>query len=124
MSQKWLKRARYDENLVVNEFWNKGYVALRIPISGAGRFCGDVLAFTPHTINLILVRRTENNNKIIFKKEEIQTVKNLAGRIASLVYPNSVQIELKAHFPKYKKWIEKLLLDWDGNDIEIKIKEK
>jgi hypothetical protein len=32
MSEKWLKHAHYDENIVVDEFWKKGYPALRLPV--------------------------------------------------------------------------------------------
>lgn len=119
MDKKWLARAHYDENLVVDEFWKKGEIALRIPVSGAGRFCGDVLAFSHRTIKLILVRRTESGDKVRFTKEEIQDVKSLAERIASLVYPTPVQVELRAHFPKKKKWVCKLLLSWDGKDVKV-----
>jgi len=121
MSEKWLKHAHYDENIVVDEFWKKGYPALRLPVSGAGRFKGDVLAFLPHCIKLILIRRTETEDKITFEASEIQDVQNLAGRIAPLVYPNAVSIELKSHFPKQRRWIEKMLLDWDGKDIVVKV---
>jgi hypothetical protein len=117
-----LRRAKNDENIVALGFNMKGYPALRIPGSGTSKhFPGDVLAFLPHCIKLILIRRTETEDKITFEASEIQDVQNLAGRIAPLVYPNAVSIELKSHFPKQRRWIEKMLLDWDGKDIVVKV---
>jgi Holliday junction resolvase len=130
------RRAHHDENLVVNNLWKKGYLALRIPVSGAGNFKTDVLAFLPNQIKLILVRRKECSikksckeclkinekckaNTVIFKASEIMDAWHLASRIATLLYPNSVLIELKAHFSKQRKWVEKQLLDWDGKDVEV-----
>jgi len=141
MSGKWLRRAHSDENACVQKFVKARYPALRIPGSGASKyFPGDVLAFTPHCIKLILVRRREcrikedckncprikagkecDADSIVFWKDEIMDVRKLASRIASLVYPNSVMVELRAHFPKQRKWVEKILLDWDGGDVTVRI---
>jgi len=59
LKKSWLKHAHLDENKVVDNLWNDGMPALRIPISGAGRFKGDILAFGHHVIHLRLVRRAE-----------------------------------------------------------------
>jgi Holliday junction resolvase len=123
MKPKFLRRAHYDENIVVNKYWKLGYPALRVPISGAGLFKGDVLAFTKNAIHFILVRRSESGDKIVFKADEIKEVKHLAGKLAALMYPNTVLVELYAHFPKQRKWINKLLLDWDGNDVVVSLNE-
>jgi Holliday junction resolvase len=123
MKPKFLKRAHYDENIVVNKYWKLGYPALRVPISGAGLFKGDVLVFTKNTIHLILVRRSESSDKVVFKADEIKETKDLAGKLAALMYPNTVLVELYAHFPRQRKWVEKLLVDWDGKDIAIEVKE-
>ena len=134
MLKKHFRRAHSDENAVVDNYWRKGYPALRLPVSGAGRFKSDVLVFLPHCIKLILLRRAEPHhikqknvikvtdpNTVTFKADEIQDVRTLAGRLSSLVYPNSVQIELVSHFPKRRRWVEKMLLDWDGKDVIMKV---
>jgi len=122
MSRKWLKRAHYDENKVVDDFWKKGYPALRLPISGAGRFKSDVLAFTPHCIKLVLIRRSESEEKIVFEEREIKDVMSLAGKISELTFPVGVEVVYHVHFPKQRKWKSGTLSygRWKGGNVEVR----
>lgn len=136
--------------------------ALRVPISGGGRFKSDVLSFSHHTVRLELVRRTEprkcpkckgrgvldlghgqwvpcdyverkktnpvycdkgkvGGDKIVFHKKEIEDMKKLALKLAELLHPNQVLMFLVAHFPKYRRWIEKELIEWNGKDVVINV---
>ena len=122
MSKKHLKLAHHNENIIVDQFWRKGYPAIRIPISGAGRFKGDVLAFGNHVIYLRLVRRTDDE-KVVLRKKEVKEVMDLANKISQLIYPISVEVGYDVHFAKKRKWVSGTLsYQWDGKDVVVKCK--
>lgn len=107
-----LRRAKRDENILVQKFWSKGYPALRISGSGCGFFKGDVLVFGNRKVEIHIVRRSENNKPIVFSEKEISDVKKVASMISELIYPTSVEIYYDAHFPKRHKWVRGLILDF------------
>lgn len=140
-----LRRAHADENQRVSEYWEKGCPALRIPISGAGRFKADILAFIDKGVRLELVRRAEplkcwkckgigkihliscnickgkgriNQNDITFVKSEIYDAERLSRQISHNIQ-RDVQIFLVAHFPSFKTWRTQHLMNWDGKDVVI-----
>ena len=117
-----LRRAKSDENKRVMEYNKEDFIALRIPGSGTSKyFPGDILAFGPHQVRLELVRRTEKENEITFSKEEISDVKKLAAKLTKLLFPIQIMVICVAHFPKYRKWDVKQLVNWNGKDITVEL---
>ena len=117
----WFRRAHYDENVLVDRYFRKGGVALRIPISGAGRFKGDVLGFRKHNIDLIAHRRDDaGKGHVVFKESEINDLMLQSRTIAYLLSsPICVNVLLVAHFPKKRKWVVIHLLHFEGGDVKI-----
>lgn len=103
--QGHFRRAHSDENHIVDELYEKGGVGLRIPISGAGRFKGDVIGFINGGIELVLVRRTERNGPVRFSKMEIYDLLVQIGKLRRLIPHILILPVLYAHRPREKKWV-------------------
>ena len=116
---KVFKKAHYDENLVVKSYWDSGFPALRVPISGAGNWKGDVLAICEDSIHLVLVRRTRKE-KAVFKKSEIKDVFELAEKIKKLINVNVI-ICYVVHFIKKRKWVSNVIEKDINEDLEVKL---
>lgn len=112
-------------------------MALRLPISGAGRFKGDVLAFTSKGIEFDLIRRTRTKRRknetekqykervdvIVFNEDEIMdAIKQRTKLIELLSITTSVivvRIFVIAHFPRKRKWWKREVLEYKGGDILV-----
>jgi len=105
-----LQRAKADERIVSDKYWRAGAVALRCPISGGGRFKGDVFAITDKGIEFCLVRRTEKDSNIKFNSREIKETIELAKKVESLLRV-PVFVKLIAHFPKRRRWDTRIVYE-------------
>ena len=106
-------RAKSDERKVSDDYWRSGGISLRVPISGAGRFKSDVFAITNGEIHFCLVRRTESDNvEIKFNSREIRETIEQAKKVEELL-SIPVVVKLVAHFPKKRKWKERIIYRTD-----------
>jgi Holliday junction resolvase len=106
------------------KYAKEGYPALRVPGSGNSKnFLGDIFAIVDNSIELCLVRRTENRYHPIvkFHKEEIESVVKQADKIAKLL-DVPVRVKLIAHFPLRRKWVLKSV-DHVKDDTILSVRE-
>jgi Holliday junction resolvase len=107
------RKAKADERKVSGDYWKAGFIALRIPISGAGRFKGDVFAITDRGIEFCLIRRSEREGVISFDKREQSEVILQAKKIEELL-GISVIVKLVAHFVKARRWKQRIIYQTDN----------
>lgn len=121
--KRHLKAAHNTENQRVARYWKDNFPALRVPISGGGRWKGDIFVVMPDMLRYELVRR-KKTDEITFRKSEIQDVIDLANRIhilTNLPY----QILLVAVFSKLETRNKTVVQVHDSfqrvSDVSIKI---